>query len=43
MVAAMQDPKEEKRILKLQTNKLHELTSRAAGIPIHQNTGRPRH
>jgi hypothetical protein len=31
LVAAMQDPKEEKSILKLQTNKLHELISRAAG------------
>jgi hypothetical protein len=31
LVAAMQDPKEAKSILKLQTNKLHELISRAAG------------
>jgi len=31
LVAAMQDPTEEQSILKLQTNKLHELISRAAG------------
>lgn len=31
LVAAMQDLKEEKGVLKLQTNKLHELISRAAG------------
>jgi hypothetical protein len=31
LVAAMQDPTEEQSVLKLQTNKLHELISRAAG------------
>jgi hypothetical protein len=31
LVAAMQDPTEEQNVLKLQTNKLHELISRAAG------------
>jgi hypothetical protein len=31
LVAAMQDPKEASSLLKLQTNKLHELISRAAG------------
>jgi hypothetical protein len=31
LVAAMQDPTEQQSVLKLQTNKLHELISRAAG------------
>lgn len=31
LVAAMQDPTEEQSVLRLQTNKLHELISRAAG------------
>ena len=31
LVAAMQDPTQEQSVLKLQTNKLHELISRAAG------------